>query len=51
MKSFKVFTFKYRSNDVLTVPVGWQVSDVEKIGWLGDLFDEEITYRDGFDLT
>lgn len=51
MKSFKVFTFKYRSNDVLTVPVDWQVSDVEKISWLGDLFDEEITYRDGFDLT
>ena len=51
MKSFKVFTFKYRSNDVLTVPVDWQVSDVEKISWLGDLFDEEITYRDGFDLS
>ena len=51
MKSFKVFTFKYRSNDVLTMPVDWQVSDVEKISWLGDLFDEEITYRDGFDLS
>ena len=51
MKSFKVFTFKYRSNDVLTVPVDWQVSDIEKISWLGDLFDEEITYRDGFDLS
>ncbi len=51
MKSFKVFTFRYRSNDHLTVPSGWQVSDVEKIGWLGDLFDEEITYRDGFDLS
>lgn len=51
LKSFKVFTFKYRSNDVLTVPVDWQVSDVEKISWLGDLFDEEITYRDGFDLS
>ena len=51
MKSFKVFTFKYRSNDVLTVPVDWQVSDVEKISWLGDLFDEEITYRDCFDLS
>ena len=51
MKSFKVFTFRYRSNDHLTVPSDWQVSDVEKIGWLGDLFDEEITYRDGFDLS
>ena len=51
MKSFKVFTFRYRSNDHLTVPIGWKVSDVEKIGWLGDLFDEEVTYRDGFDLS
>ena len=50
MKSFKVFTFRYRSNDVLSVPSGWQVSDVEKISWLGELFDQKITYRDGFDL-
>ena len=51
MKSFKVFTFRYRSNDTVTVPSGWKVSNVEKIGWLGDLFDKEISYRDGFDLS
>ena len=51
MKSFKVFTFRYRSNEMVTVPSGWEVSDVEKNGWLGNLFDQEITYRDGFDLS
>lgn len=50
MKTFKVFTFKYRSNDVVTVPEGWEVSDVEKISWLGELFETEVSFKDGFDL-
>ena len=50
MKTFKVFTFKYRSHDVVTVPEGWEVSDVEKISWLGELFETEVSFKDGFDL-
>ena len=43
LRSFKVFTYRYRSNDALSIPYGWELPEVEKIGWLGDLFELEIT--------
>jgi hypothetical protein len=50
LRSFKVFTYRYRSNDAMAVPHGWKLQEVEKIGWLGDLFDEEITLNGSLDL-
>ncbi len=51
-KSFKVFTFRYRARGgALGMPSGWEISDVEKIGWLGDLFEEKVSTNSilGFD--
>ena len=43
-KSFKVFTFRYRARGgALGMPSGWEISGVEKIGWLGDLFEEKVS--------
>ena len=51
-KSFKVFTFRYRARGgALGMPSGWEISGVEKIGWLGDLFEEKVSTNSilGFD--
>ena len=40
VRSFRAFTFRYRSNDTMVIPIGWQLHQVDRIGWLGDLFDE-----------
>lgn len=50
LRSFKVFTYRYRSNDAMAIPLGWELQEVEKIGWLGDLFDLEITLSGSLDL-
>ena len=42
VRSFRVYTFKFRASEAITMPVDWQIQDVEKIGWLGDLFDMEF---------
>ena len=49
--SFKVYTFKYRSDPNLGKPVGWDVLDVDKIGWLGDLMEMNVSYNDAFDAS
>ena len=43
VKSFKVYTYRYRASEAITMPDNWRLQDVEKIGWLGELFDMEIT--------
>ena len=50
LRSFKVFTYRYRSNDTLVIPNGWELQEVDKIGWLGDLFDEKITFDGSYGL-
>ena len=42
VKSFKVYTYKFRASEVAMVPVDWRIQDVDKIGWLGDLFEIEF---------
>jgi hypothetical protein len=32
------------------IPSEWELSGVEKIGWLGDLFEQEITLHGSLDL-
>ncbi len=49
LRSFKVFTYRYRSNDAMAVPPNWELPKVEKIGWLGDLFEEEIKHTATFE--
>ena len=51
-KSFKVFTFRYRARGgALGMPSGWEISNVEKISWLGDLLEAKISSNSvlGFD--
>ena len=43
VKSFKVFTYRYRASEAVTVPDDWILQGVENIGWLGDLFDLEVS--------
>ena len=47
--SFKVYTFKYRSDPNLGKPSDWDILDVDKIGWLGDLMEMNVSYNDAFD--
>ena len=49
--SFKVYTFKYRSDSTLGKPGGWDILDVDKIGWLGDLMKMNVSYNDAFDAS
>ena len=49
--SFKVYTFKYRSDPALGKPDGWDILDVDKIGWLGDLMEMSVSYNDAFDAS
>lgn len=49
--SFKVYTFKYRSDPNLGKPSDWDILDVEKIGWLGDLMEMNVSYNDAFDAS
>ena len=49
--SFKVYTFKYRSDPNLGKPSGWDILDVDKIGWLGDLMEMNVSYNDAFDAS
>lgn len=50
VKSFKVYTYRYRSSEAVTMPDDWRLQDVDKIGWLGDLFDLEINFNSTFTL-
>ena len=50
VKSFKIFTYRYRSNEAIGVPAGWQLQDVEKIDWLGDLFDVQVSFSGSLGL-
>jgi len=34
----------------MAIPQKWRLQEVEKIGWLGELFDEEITLDSSFEL-
>ena len=49
--SFKVYTFKYRSDPTLGKPGDWDILDVDKIGWLGDLMEMNVSYNDAFDAS
>ncbi|MBL6610022.1 MAG: hypothetical protein ISQ30_11695 [Rhodobacteraceae bacterium] len=49
--SFKVYTFKYRSDPNLGKPSDWDILDVDKIGWLGDLMEMKVSYNDAFDAS
>ena len=49
--SFKVYTFKYRSDPTLGKPVDWEILDVDKIGWLGDIMEMNVSYNDAFDAS
>lgn len=49
--SFKVYTFKYRSDPNLGEPSDWDILDVDKIGWLGDLMEMKVSYNDAFDAS
>ena len=49
--SFKVYTFKYRSDPTLGKPSDWDILDVDKIGWLGDLMEMNVSYNDAFDAS
>ena len=42
VKSFKVYTYKFRASEAVMLPVDWRIQDVDKIGWLGDLFEIEF---------
>ena len=47
----KVYTFKYRSVPTLGKPSDWDILDVDKIGWLGDLMEMNVSYNDAFDAS
>ena len=49
--SFKVYTFKYRSDPTLGKLGDWDILDVDKIGWLGDLMEMNVSYNDAFDAS
>ena len=49
--SVKVYTFKYRSDPTLGKPIDWDILDVDKIGWLGDLMEMNVSYNDAFDAS
>ena len=49
--SVKVYTFKYRSDPTLGKPNDWDILDVDKIGWLGDLMEMNVSYNDAFDAS
>ena len=48
--SFKVYTFRYRSDPALDKPSDWDILNVDKIGWLGDLMKMNMQYNDAFDV-
>ena len=41
--SFKVFTYHFRAHPGMAMPVGWQLTDVDKIDWLGGLVDQPVS--------
>lgn len=50
VKSFKIFTYRYRSNEAIGVPTGWRLQDIDKIDWLGDLFDIQVNFSGSLGL-
>ncbi len=50
VKSFKVFTFRYRASEAVVMPDDWILQDVENIGWLGDLFDLDVNFSGSLSL-
>ena len=46
VKSFKVYTYRHRAKEAIMMPDGWRIQDVDKIGWLGELFDMTINFSD-----
>ena len=50
VKSFKVYTYRYRASEAITMPMDWRLQDVDKIGWLGELFDIEVKFSGSFGL-
>ena len=41
-KSFRVYTFRFRAKEAETMPEDWEITDVERIDWLGDLFELDV---------
>ena len=48
VKVFRVTTFAIRNNTMPKAPAGWNVTDIEELGWLKDLIEEPVSVLDSF---
>ena len=47
-KVFRATIFGIRNNTMPKAPVGWNVTDIEELGWLKDLIEEPVSVLDSF---
>ena len=47
-KVFRATIFGIRNNTMPKAPAGWNVTDIEELGWLKDLIEEPVSVLDSF---
>jgi hypothetical protein len=48
IKAFKAFGFRMRSSPDLAAPTGWNISQVNDIEWLNEIYEQHIRITDSF---
>jgi hypothetical protein len=46
LKVFRATTFSINNGVYEKSPAGWTITDVEDIDWLGELFNQDVSFSD-----